>query len=51
MKTGEGYWLGLREPNNENMWMWSDNKALIYTNWSQGEPNNMGDEDCAVITY
>ncbi|RXL69481.1 C-type lectin domain-containing protein, partial [Citrobacter sp. AAK_AS5] len=51
-------WIGLyqditdplySEPNGG--WKWVDKSTLNYTNWNDGEPNNSGNENYAVLDY
>ena len=42
-------WLGLTDAASEGNWMWDDGRSLEYTHWSPGEPNNVGNEDCAEM--
>ncbi|XP_060744625.1 CD209 antigen-like protein 2 [Tachysurus vachellii] len=45
-------WIGLSDTVKEGEWKWVDDTPLNTGSWAQGEPNNSGDEDCAVIyTY
>ncbi|KAK2865596.1 hypothetical protein Q7C36_001652 [Tachysurus vachellii] len=45
-------WIGLSDTVKEGEWKWVDDTPLNTGYWAQGEPNNRGDEDCAVIyTY
>ncbi|XP_071847171.1 uncharacterized protein [Apostichopus japonicus] len=46
-----GIWLGLHDRHSEGVWEWIDSSPLEYTNWRVGEPNNVGEEDCAVLHY
>ncbi|XP_044135029.1 perlucin-like protein [Bufo gargarizans] len=45
------YWLGLkRNPDDLDMWEWTDGSPLTYSNWNEGEPNNdRNNEHCAEI--
>jgi hypothetical protein len=40
-------WLGFSDLASEGTWAWEDG-ASTYLNWRPGEPNNQGNEDCAV---
>ena len=53
-------WLGGSDGATENTWRWANDMgrfwvgtaggtAMGYTNWTSGEPNQSGDEDCAVM--
>ncbi|XP_058240739.1 CD209 antigen-like protein A [Hemibagrus wyckioides] len=42
-------WIGLSDRDKEGLWTWVDGTPLITDYWKSGEPNNLGDEDCAVI--
>uniref|UniRef100_A0A8C6A3W1 C-type lectin domain-containing protein n=1 Tax=Marmota marmota marmota TaxID=9994 RepID=A0A8C6A3W1_MARMA len=45
-------WMGLSDLNEEATWHWVDGSPLSpsLTYWNEGEPNNVGEEDCAEIT-
>ena len=48
----ERHWLGGTEVAVEGDWVWSDGTAWTFTDWTAGEPNNMGNnEDCLVKNY
>ncbi|RWS20000.1 ladderlectin-like protein, partial [Leptotrombidium deliense] len=38
-------WLGAQREVGHR-WKWHDGTDLIYTNWNEGEPNNLEGEDC-----
>ena len=44
-----GPWLGGRQrvgaPEPDSGWEWVTGEPFDYTNWSQGQPNNVGDQD------
>ncbi|XP_035665235.1 macrophage mannose receptor 1-like [Branchiostoma floridae] len=42
------FWFGLVDQHQEGGWEWIDGTPLgSYRSWGPGEPNNLGDEDCA----
>ncbi len=46
-------WIGLTDqdgPSTEGAFVWTDGTPRAYTNWGDGEPNNYGNEDCALMT-
>ncbi|XP_071507011.1 macrophage mannose receptor 1-like [Diadema antillarum] len=47
----DGYWVGLHDRSVESGFEWSDQTAVDYTNWNNGEPNNDGNtgEDCTEV--
>jgi len=55
-KEVEGdYWIGLRDNVSEGTFNWDDGEFFSYSNWAEGEPNNIegdefeGDEDCVSV--
>uniref|UniRef100_A0A8D2FXC0 CD209 molecule n=1 Tax=Theropithecus gelada TaxID=9565 RepID=A0A8D2FXC0_THEGE len=43
-------WMGLSDLNHEGTWQWVDGSPLLPSfkqYWNKGEPNNIGEEDCA----
>ncbi|KAL3870733.1 hypothetical protein ACJMK2_038777 [Sinanodonta woodiana] len=47
------YWTGGNDISNEGQWVWSPgDENMIFTIWSQGEPNNENRaEDCVILNY
>ncbi|XP_054653205.1 CD209 antigen-like protein C isoform X2 [Dunckerocampus dactyliophorus] len=48
--TQSGFWIGLRDVEEEGVWRWLKGTRLIEGYWNDGEPNNSGNENCAA-TY
>ena len=49
--TGEKVWLGGHDIAAEGDWEWSDGSTWTFKDWSSGQPNNQGGEDCLMINY
>lgn len=61
IEDGNDVWIGASDQAEEGMWRWTGVKkglfwrgdgsgtAYGYENWNGGEPNNSGNEDCAVM--
>uniref|UniRef100_A0A2K6KYX6 CD209 molecule n=1 Tax=Rhinopithecus bieti TaxID=61621 RepID=A0A2K6KYX6_RHIBE len=46
-------WMGLSDLNQEGTWQWVDGSPLLPSfkqYWNKGEPNNIGEEDCAEFS-
>ena len=44
------WWLGLSDQRVEGTFEWADGEPLVFTRWSNGEPNDSGSrEDCAQL--
>ena len=50
-KVAKNTWIGLhRDPKNTARWLWVDGSYATYTNWNDGEPNDVGGrEDCVAL--
>ena len=47
---GANFQIGGSDAEQEGQWRWSDGTAWgAYSNWNAGEPNNDGEEDCAIM--
>ncbi|XP_041367909.1 uncharacterized protein LOC121382387 [Gigantopelta aegis] len=49
-EEGKTIWLAATDVELEGYWVWPDNTKVLYSNWKKGQPNNFGNEDCAIIT-
>ncbi|QOI99499.1 MAG: hypothetical protein HRU70_02985 [Phycisphaeraceae bacterium] len=42
--------IGLNDIQAEGSYVWDNEEKSTYLNWTQGEPNNQGDEDAVVMS-
>jgi len=42
-------WIGLTDEAQEGQWKWITGEPLTVSNWDEGEPNNLVEEDHALI--
>jgi len=47
--AGTDWWIGLNDINGEDEFVWTDGTPLGFTAWNEGEPNNVGEEDCVNL--
>ena len=45
----ENLWIGFTDEVTEGQFKWASGETSTYTNWSPGEPNNLGNEDYVEI--
>ena len=45
----DAHHIGLSDMSREGGFIWSDGSPVAYVNWRDGEPNDSGGEDCALI--
>ncbi|XP_033756328.1 perlucin-like [Pecten maximus] len=49
------FWVGGNDILEEGSWEWASGKAMTYTNWDDGQPDNGGDNDynehCMEISH
>jgi hypothetical protein len=45
----QAVWIGLTDRDVEGTFVWVDGSPVAYTNWSPGEPNNLGNEDYVMM--
>merc|ERR1712110_978626 len=44
------FWLGGVDYFEEGVWQWSNGDLWSFTNWHEGEPNNVDNEDCLSMS-
>lgn len=49
--TTEQLYIGFSDEVTEGIWLWDDGWAGSYTQWNPGEPNNVGNEDYAIMNW
>lgn len=47
----KGVWLGGTDEKQEGVWKWVDGTTMTYTNWNNGEPNNVGGKEHYLEVY
>lgn len=49
MVGNKNAWIGANDKSAEGNWAWVDGGEFVFENWRSGEPNNEGNEDCAIL--
>ncbi|KAK4821124.1 hypothetical protein QYF61_013510 [Mycteria americana] len=49
LRPSKQAYMGICDEQTEGMFMYLNGGAVTYRNWNAGEPNNLKNEDCAVI--
>jgi len=51
LKNDRNYWIGLTDAEEEDTWVWVDDRPESFSNWAGFEPNNWADdgENCGEI--
>jgi hypothetical protein len=52
----EYFWIGFNDIVAEGIWVWANGETITYTNWCEGEPNNLDvvtnrEEDSAILNW
>lgn len=46
------HWMGFTDQLVEGVWVWVNNEPVVYTNWDEDEPNNLGgNQDFGLINW
>ncbi|XP_068203774.1 macrophage mannose receptor 1-like [Palaemon carinicauda] len=48
-QTSVGVWNGYEYDDVSKTWQWDDGSSSVYTNWNDGEPNNLDTEFCTEV--
>jgi len=48
--AGGSSWIGASDSLSEGVWKWVTSEPWSWTGWTGSEPNNWGNEDCAVLS-
>merc|ERR1712018_299635 len=44
------FWIGLTDYDEDGKWVWEESDTAIeYSNWLEGQPDNVGDDHCVLI--
>ncbi|XP_072726757.1 mannose-binding protein-like [Ciconia boyciana] len=49
LRPSKQAYMGISDEQTEGRFMYLNGRAVTYRNWNAGEPNNLKNEDCAVI--
>ena len=45
------FWIGVNDIDQEDKWVTKDGRDILYANWRNNEPNNVGNDEDAVVIY
>uniref|UniRef100_A0A8C5WVP8 C-type lectin domain-containing protein n=1 Tax=Laticauda laticaudata TaxID=8630 RepID=A0A8C5WVP8_LATLA len=48
-QNGKNIYLGMNDLQTEGKFVYLNGQAVRYTNWKSSEPNNLNNEDCAIV--
>ena len=46
-----GIWIGATDERTESHWTDTNGRAIGFTAWDKGEPNNKDNEDCGLTNW
>ncbi len=49
----DGYWIGLNDIQQDNVWVWEDGSTFSFNFWetSQGQPNGDSEQNCVIGSW
>ena len=42
-------WIGANDIDTEGTWLWPDGYEVVFDSWLAGQPDDAGDQDCAIV--
>ncbi len=49
--SSEDFWIGFTDQGTEGQWEWVSGQEVTYTNWHPDNPNNLLNQDHALMNY